>query len=257
MGKTLSIVNQKGGVGKTTTTFHIATILSNELKVLMIDLDPQGGLTYMSTGKDPDEYETTIADALVGTANIKDIIQPIRDNLYLAPANIFLSKAEIILIDKIQRELKLKKLIKTVKEDYDLIVIDTAPSLGLLTLNALLASDGIIIPVEARVMGLRGLAILQEVLKELQINIEEFNLEILGILPTFYESRTTLSKDVIETLKESFNVKIFEPIRHTIKLAETPIYRKPLNEREDVKSSDIAKSYINLAQEVKKWLKSY
>ena len=258
MGKVLAVINQKGGVGKTTSAYHVATALSDRYRVLMVDMDPQGGLTYMATEKDPDEYELTTADILLGEAKLPEVIVKVRESLDLAPANIYLSKVEVQLIDKIQRELRLKKALRFVLDLYDLIVVDTPPSLGLLTLNALFAADAVLIPVEAKLMGLRGLAILQEVLKEIKENVEDFDLDILGILPTFYDQRTTLSKEVLEELREVFgeDVMIFPPVKTTVKLAETPVFRKPVHERPETRSSDVAKAYLEVAEEVERWLRS-
>ncbi len=256
--KTLAVVNQKGGVGKTTTTFHIGTALAPSLRVLMVDLDPQGGLTYMATGKDPDEYELTIANALLGEFSITEAIIPVREHLDLVPANIFLSGVEAQLINKIQRELRLKNVLKNVANRYDLVVIDTPPSLGLLTINALFAADGMLIPVEAKMMGLRGMAILQNLLADIQSNVEGFNIEIIGILPTFYDKRTTLSKEVLEEIKEVFGstIKVLPPIKVTTKLAETPVFNKPLYERPETKGSDVAQAYLEIAKEVERWVRS-
>ncbi len=256
--KVLAVINQKGGVGKTTTTFHLGTALANSLRVLMIDIDPQGGLTYMATGKDPDEYETTIANILLGEVPITEAIIPVRDNLDMVPANIFLSGVEAQLINKIQRELRLKNVLKNVADRYDLVIIDTPPSLGLLTINALFASDGMLIPVEAKLMGLRGMAILQNLLADIKSNVEGFDVEIVGILPTFYDRRTILSREVLDEIKEVFGsqVKILPPIKTTTKLAETPAFNKPVYERPETKESDVAQAYLEIAKEVERWVRS-
>lgn len=256
--KTLGVVNQKGGVGKTTTTFHIGTALAPDIRVLMIDMDPQGGLTYMATGKDPDEYELTIADVLLGEIPITEAIIPLREKLDLVPANIFLSGVEAQLINKIQRELRLKNVLKNVADRYDFIIIDTPPSLGLLTINTLFASDGMLIPVEAKLMGLRGMAILQNLLADIKNNVEGFDIEIVGVLPTFYDKRTTLSREVLSEIREVFGskVKVLPPIKMTTKLAETPAFNIPVYERPETKGSDVAQTYFEIAKEVEKWLKS-
>ena len=256
--RVLGVVNQKGGVGKTTTVFHLGTALADRLRILMVDTDPQGGLTYMTTGKDPDEYEITIANVLLGEVPITDAIIQVRENLDLVPANIFLSGVEAQLINKIQRELRLKNALKSVADKYDLAIIDTPPSLGILTINALFASDAILIPVEAKLMGLRGMAILQNLLEDIRQSVDHFNLGILGILPTFYDKRTTLSNEVLEEIKEVFGdtVNILPPIKTTIKLAETPAVGKPLYERSETKSSDVAQAYLEVAKEVEKWVRS-
>lgn len=256
--KTLAVVNQKGGVGKTTTVFHLGTALSNGFRVLMIDLDPQGGLTYTATGKDPDEFERTVAEVLLGETGMAEVVYPLRENLDLVPANIFLSGVEVQLINAIQREFRLRNALETVSDNYDLAIVDTPPSLGLLTINALFGSDAILIPVEAKLLGLRGLAILQNLLNDIKANARGFNVEVLGIIPTFYTQRSTLSREVLEELKEVFgqDVRIFPPIKNTIKLAETPALGSPVFERQETKDLDVAHVYLEIAREVEKWVKS-
>lgn len=256
MCKVLGVVNQKGGVGKTTTVFHLGTFLSKDLRVLIVDLDPQGGLTLMATGKNPDTFELTMADVLLeDEMRIEDVILGIRETLYLAPANIQLSLAEAQLLNAFQREFILRRNLRSVKDRYDLIIIDTPPSLGILTINALLASDGIIIPVESRFMGFRGLAILYNLLEKLSRVVEGFSLEnyILGILPTFH-SRTVLSREILEEIKEKLKVRIFEPVAETVRVAETPILTTPVFERDKGNPASVA--YEKLAMEVKRWVES-
>ena len=221
MSKTLAIVNQKGGVGKTTTAFHIGMALSENLRVLFVDLDPQGGLTFTITGKDPDSIELTIADVMLDEIPIENTITKAKENVHFIPSNVQLSLAEAFLINAFQREFILKKNLKTIKENYDIIIIDTPPSLGLLTINALLASDGIIIPVESRFLGFRGLSILFRLLNKLEKAVEGFSTQnyVLGILPTFF-SRTVLSKEIVNELKEKLNYRIFDPIVETVKIGK-------------------------------------
>ncbi len=181
-----------------------------------------------------------------------------RNNLDLAPANIFLSAVEAQLINKIQRELRLKHLLSHLKHKYDLAIIDTPPSLGLLTINSIFASDGMLIPVESRLMGLRGLAILQNLLDDLKNSVDDFTIDIVGIIPTFYDSRTKLSQEVLEEIRNVFanSVRIFSPIKTTTKIAETPAYNLPVHERAETKESDVAHAYLDIAKEVERWAKS-
>ncbi len=256
MGKVLSVVNQKGGVGKTTTVFHLGIALSKEFKILMVDLDPQGGLTLMSTGKDPDEYENTIADVMLEEElEIEEAILTITKTLSLIPANIQLSLVEALIINAFQREFILRRNLNKIRDKYDLIIIDTPPSLGLLTINALLASNSIIVPVESRFMGFRGLSILYRLLNKLEKAVEGFSTQnyILGILPTFH-SRTVLSREIVDEIRDRLKVKIFDPVTETIRVAETPVFKTPVFEREKENPASIA--YTKLAEEVKEWLKS-
>jgi chromosome partitioning protein len=254
--KAVAVVNQKGGVGKTTTSYHIGKALSKRgYKVLLIDMDPQGGLTYTATGDDPDSFEDTVTDVLLGKKRSNEVIYEIEENLDIVPANIGLSVAEVQLINAIQRELKLSKALKPLRDYYDVVVIDTPPSLGLLTINSLFASDGLIIPVEAKLLGLRGLAILKDLLNDLKKNAHGFNVEVLGILPTMYRN-TNLGKEVLEELKKYFeSINIFPPVKHSVRFAEVPAMQKAVFERPDIRDREIKEAYLKIAEEVEKWLK--
>jgi chromosome partitioning protein len=219
--KVISFANQKGGVAKTTTTLNLAVAFSESgHRVLCIDLDPQGNLT-MSQGIDPDKVEKSLYDVLVHDMPISEIIQ--KREIDIAVASIDLAGAEIAMSTKIGRERSLEKALKEVKADYDFICIDTPPSLGLLTINALTASDKVIVPVQCEYLSMRGLVQLQNTLKMIQENLNP-NVTIEGILPTMLDSRTVHAKEAVEILEENFGELVFKSrIRKAIKFAEAPV----------------------------------
>jgi chromosome partitioning protein len=217
----ISFANQKGGVAKTTTTLNLAVAFSESgHRVLCIDLDPQGNLT-MSQGIDPDKVEKSLYDVLVHDMPISEIIQ--KREIDIAVASIDLAGAEIAMSTKIGRERSLEKALKEVKADYDFVCIDTPPSLGLLTINALTASDKVIVPVQCEYLSMRGLVQLQNTLKMIQENLNP-NVTIEGILPTMLDSRTVHAKEAVEILEENFGELVFKSrIRKAIKFAEAPV----------------------------------
>ena len=217
----ISFANQKGGVAKTTTTLNLAVAFAESgHRVLVIDLDPQGNLT-MSQGIDPDRVERSMYDVLVHHAPIRDVIQS--REIDIAVASIDLAGAEIAMSTQIGRERSLEKAIKEIAGSYDFICIDTPPSLGLLTINALTASDKVIVPVQCEYLSMRGLVQLQNTLEMIRENLNP-RVEIEGILPTMLDSRTVHAKEAIEILEENFGELVFKSrIRKAIKFAEAPV----------------------------------
>ena len=217
----IAFANQKGGVAKTTTTLNLAVALAESgHRVLCVDLDPQGNLT-MSQGIDPDKVEKSLYDVLVYDMPIAEIIQG--REIDIAVASIDLAGAEIAMSTKIGRERSLEKALKEVAGDYDYVCIDTPPSLGLLTINALTAASKVIVPVQCEYLSMRGLVQLQNTLKMIQENLNP-DVRIEGILPTMLDSRTVHAKEAIELLEENFGDLVFKTrIRKAIKFAEAPV----------------------------------
>ena len=213
--------NQKGGVAKTTTTLNLAVAFAESgHRVLCIDLDPQGNLT-MSQGIDPDKVEKSLYDVLVHDIPIREII--VEREIDIAVASIDLAGAEIAMSTKIGRERSLEKALKEVSGDYDFICIDTPPSLGLLTVNALTAATKVIVPVQCEYLSMRGLVQLQNTLKMIQENLNP-DVVIEGILPTMLDARTVHAKEAVEILEENFGELVFKSrIRKAIKFAEAPV----------------------------------
>ncbi len=217
----IAFANQKGGVAKTTTTLNLAVAFAESgYRVLCIDLDPQGNLT-MSQGIDPDKVEKSLYDVLVHDMPISEIIQ--KREIDIAVASIDLAGAEIAMSTKIGRERSLEKALKEVSGDYDFVCIDTPPSLGLLTINALTAANKVIVPVQCEYLSMRGLVQLQNTLKMIQENLNP-DVRIEGILPTMLDSRTVHAKEAVEILEENFGDLVFKSrIRKAIKFAEAPV----------------------------------
>jgi chromosome partitioning protein len=217
----ISFANQKGGVAKTTTTLNLAVAFAESgHDVLCIDLDPQGNLT-MSQGIDPDKVDKSMFDVLVHHIPIRDVIQ--QREIDIAVASIDLAGAEIAMSTQIGRERSLEKAISAVADEYDFVCIDTPPSLGLLTINALTASDKVIVPVQCEYLSMRGLLQLQNTLEMIQDNLNP-RVKIEGILPTMLDSRTVHAKEAVEILEENFGDLVFKSrIRKAIKFAEAPV----------------------------------
>jgi chromosome partitioning protein len=242
----IAFANQKGGVAKTTTTLNLAVAFAESgHRVLCIDLDPQGNLT-MSQGIDPDKVEKSLYDVLVHDMPISEIIQ--KREIDIAVASIDLAGAEIAMSTKIGRERSLEKALKEVIGNYDFVCIDTPPSLGLLTINALTAANKVIVPVQCEYLSMRGLVQLQNTLKMIQENLNP-EVRIEGILPTMLDTRTVHAKEAVEILEENFGELVFRSrIRKTIKFAEAPVKGASVLKYDSASSA--ANYYRELAKEV-------
>jgi chromosome partitioning protein len=219
--KVIAFANQKGGVAKTTTALNLAVAFKESgHRVLACDMDPQGNLT-MSQGVDPDKVEKSMFDVLVHRIPIREII--VEREIDVAVASIDLAGAEIAMSTQIGRERALQKALDEVKDDYDFVCIDTPPSLGLLTVNALTAANKVIVPVQCEYLSMRGLVQLQNTLQMIRENLNP-GVEIEGILPTMLDSRTVHAKEAVEILEENFGELVFKSrIRKAIKFAEAPV----------------------------------
>jgi chromosome partitioning protein len=244
--RVIAFANQKGGVAKTTTTLNLAAAFAEEgHRVLCIDMDPQGNLT-MSQGIDPDSLETSMYDVLVHDLSIREVIR--KREIDIACASIDLAGAEIAMSTKIGRERSLDKALRPIAEDYDFICIDTPPSLGLLTINALTAADKVIVPVQCEYLSMRGLIQLQNTLSMIRENLNP-DVDIMGILPTMVDSRTLHAKEAIQILEENFGDRVFGArIRKTIRFAEAPV--KGMSVLKYDPSGTAADAYRQLAKEV-------
>jgi chromosome partitioning protein len=242
----IAFANQKGGVAKTTTTLNLAVAFAESgYRVLCVDLDPQGNLT-MSQGIDPDKVEKSLYDVLVHDMPIAEIIQ--KREIDIAVASIDLAGAEIAMSTKIGRERSLEKSLKEVSGDYDFVCIDTPPSLGLLTINALTAANKVIVPVQCEYLSMRGLVQLQNTLKMIQENLNP-EVRIEGILPTMLDTRTVHAKEAVEILEENFGDLVFKSrIRKAIKFAEAPVKGASVLKYDP--QSNAASYYRDLAKEV-------
>ncbi|MCL4165130.1 UNVERIFIED_CONTAM: hypothetical protein GTU68_011845 [Idotea baltica] len=249
MGKIIAIANQKGGVGKTTTSINLAASLGVlEKKVLLIDADPQANATS-GIGIDVESVDIGTYQLLEHSNSAKEaIIATDTPNLDIIPAHIDLVAIEIELVDKDAREYMLKKALDEIKNDYDFIIIDCAPSLGLLTLNALTAADAVIIPIQCEYFALEGLGKLLNTIKSVQ-KIHNPDLDIEGLLLTMYDSRLRLSNQVVEEVQKHFNDMVFQTIiQRNVRLSEAPSYGESIINYDA--SSKGANNYLSLAKEV-------
>ncbi|MGH3034466.1 MAG: ParA family protein [Gaiellaceae bacterium] len=246
LGQVIALANQKGGVAKTTTTLNLAVAFKEKgFSVLAVDLDPQGNLT-MSQGMDPDTVERSMFDVLVHSLPIQEIIH--HTEVDLAVSSIDLAGAELALSSMIGRERALQKALLPVRNGYDYILVDTPPSLGLLTINALAAADSVIVPVQCEYLSLRGLVQLENTLSMIRENLNP-TVEIRGILPTMYDGRTLHSREAIEMLKENFGELVFDTrIRKTVRYAEAPVQGSSVLKYDP--SGAAAEAYRELAKEV-------
>mgnify|MGYP000917568562 FL=1 len=251
MGKIIAIANQKGGVGKTTTSINLAASLGVlEKKVLLIDADPQANASS-GLGIDVNSVALGTYQVLEHTISAKEaIVKTVSPNVDIIPAHIDLVAIEIELIDKQEREYMLKKSLVDLKNDYDYILIDCAPSLGLITLNSLVAADSVIIPIQCEYFALEGLGKLLNTIKSIQ-NIHNLELEIEGLLLTMFDSRLRLSNQVVEEVRKHFSSMVFDTIiRRNIRLGEAPSYGESIITYDATSKGAI--NYLNLAQELLK-----
>jgi chromosome partitioning protein len=244
--KVYAFANQKGGVAKTTTTLNLAVALAESgHDVLCVDLDPQGNLT-MSQGVDPDEVEKSMYDVLVHRMPIRDVVH--EREIDIAVSSIDLAGAEIAMSTQIGRERSLQKALADVADDYDYVCIDTPPSLGLLTINALTAANKVIVPVQCEYLSMRGLVQLQNTLQMIRENLNP-DVEIEGILPTMLDSRTVHAKEAVEILEENFGELVFKSrIKKAIKFAEAPVKGSSVLKYDP--DGNAAQYYRDLAEEV-------
>ncbi|MFW6000938.1 MAG: ParA family protein [Halanaerobium sp.] len=249
MGKTIAIVNQKGGVGKSTTAVNLgAGLVETGKKVLLIDLDPQGNASS-GLGVEKSELEYTSYDLLIESESIfRVIMETETENLDLIPANIELAGAEIELVSIMSRESRLKKSLVEINDNYDYIIIDCPPSLGLLTLNALTAADSVMVPIQCEYYAMEGLGQLMNTIELVRKNLNT-DLRIEGVLMTMYDARTNLSEQVIEEVEEYFSDLMFKTIiPRNVRLSEAPSFGRSILEYSS--NSKGAEAYRKLAEEV-------
>lgn len=246
---TLAVVNQKGGVGKSTTSVNLAATLGEAgRKVLLVDLDPQGNATS-GFGLNRNQRELCVYDALIEDAPIATLIEPSEiEHVFVVPATLQLAGAEIELVSAMSRENKLSQVLAPVLGDFDFILIDCPPSLGLLTINALTAADGLVIPIQCEYYALEGLSKLLDSVRLVRRHLNE-DLQVFGVLMTMFDARTKLSAQVVSEVRDFFGDEVFETvIPRTVRLSEAPSFGQPITLYDP--SGRGAESYRSLAKEV-------
>jgi chromosome partitioning protein len=249
LARVLAVVNQKGGVGKSTTAVNVSAALGDlGQRVLLVDLDPQGNATS-GFGLNKNQRELCVYDVLLGETEIETVIEPVGiEGVFVVPATIQLAGAEIELVAAMSRETKLKSALERVRGDFDVIIIDCPPSLGLLTVNALTAAEGLVIPIQCEYYALEGLSKLLDSVRLVKTHLNP-SLDVFGVVMTMYDSRTRLAAQVVEEVQDFFGDKVFETkIPRTVRLSEAPSFGQPVTLYDP--NGKGADAYRRLAEEV-------